>query len=135
MGLGTRMFTWSGHACVCSISMKLSSKMAKKVSNFTPRQLTGIHNRGRPTLKDVRQFRNGMVRGFIERVNHSTIEFIVKLYRELIVNFISNYLILSNDIYTNNDKNISGCPTAKPMEDLDDIDDCRSLLCYKPPPL
>ena len=72
--------------------------------------------------------------GFIERVNHSTIEFIVKLYRELfIVKFISNYLLLSNDIYTKNDKNISGYPTAKSLEDLDDIYYLqRSMLCYKP---
>jgi len=44
------------------------------VTYITPKKLTDIHNRGRPTLKDVRQFWNGLVRGFIERITFFTSE-------------------------------------------------------------
>ena len=47
------------------------------------------------------------------------------------MNFILSYDI----VYTNNDKNKSGCPTAKPLGDIDDvdqaIDDCRILFQFK----
>ena len=97
------------------------------------------------TLKDVGRFRNRSVHGFIEiftdlnsgfgeRVTHFTSEFIVKLQSEpFIVNFISNYLTLSNELYTNNANNLSGGSTAKPVDDLDvnQSDECQMSL-YKP---
>ena len=47
------------------------------------------------------------------------------------MNFILSYDI----VYTNNDKNKYGCPTAKPLGDIDEVDpatdDCRILFQFK----
>ena len=77
-----------------------SNKLAfsKMATNFRLKsestQLTNIYIYGRPKLKDVEQFWNGLFRGFREKVSHLTSEFIVKLYRELMntLLFNSNYV-------------------------------------------
>ena len=134
--------------CFCLVSFQEVNMTGKSFLDTLKPQTNAHIFRGRPTLKDVERFWNGLVREFRERVTHFTSEFIERVthftsgfiervthftsgfIEKLIVNFIENYTLsyeLSN--YSNQ--------TAESLYDADvnqPSEECPNLLpaVYKP---